>query len=94
MAPKKYWDALIPKTEIGCKRKALDTNHSACLHRPNVELILNDAVEEITEDGVRTKSGRNIHADAIVLTIGFETQQMLFPMEIRDKRHQSKRPCS
>jgi hypothetical protein len=23
-APKKYWDALIPKVEIGCKRKVLD----------------------------------------------------------------------
>src|SRR4051794_37930835 len=24
-APQKYWDALIPKHEIGCKRKILDT---------------------------------------------------------------------
>ena len=54
MAPKKYWDALIAKTELGCKRKVPDTNYLACLHRPNFELIPNNAVEEITEDRVRT----------------------------------------
>ena len=35
------------------------------------------------------ESGRNprdIHANAIVLAIGFKTQQMLFPMEIRDEK--------
>lgn len=82
MAPRKYWDALIPKTEIGCKRKVLDTDYLASLHRENVELIHDDPVEEILESGVRTKSGREVHADAIVLAIGFATQQMLFPMEI------------
>lgn len=83
MAPKKYWNALIPKTEIGCKRKVLDTEYLACLHRPNVELIPDDPVKEIVKDGVRTASGRRVDADAIILAIGFSTQQMLFPMEIR-----------
>jgi cation diffusion facilitator CzcD-associated flavoprotein CzcO len=85
-APKKYWDHLIPKHEIGCKRKVLDTDYLACLHRPNVELIPDDPVEEITETGVRTKSGREIPADAIVLATGFETQKMLFPLEIYGER--------
>ncbi|KAF2654527.1 cyclohexanone 1,2-monooxygenase [Lophiostoma macrostomum CBS 122681] len=82
MAPRKYWDALIPKAEIGCKRKVLDTDYLSCLHRENVELVSDDPVEEIIENGVRTRSGRNIDADAIVLAIGFSTQQMLFPMQI------------
>ncbi|KAH7126912.1 hypothetical protein B0J11DRAFT_433542 [Dendryphion nanum] len=81
-APRKYWDALIPKIEIGCKRKVLDTDYLASLHKENVELIYDDPVEKIVEDGVRTKSGKTVHADAIVLAIGFATQQMLFPMEI------------
>jgi cation diffusion facilitator CzcD-associated flavoprotein CzcO len=81
-APRKYWGALIPKTEIGCKRKVLDTDYLATLHQDNVELIYDDPVQEIITDGVRTKSGKEIHADAIVLAIGFATQQMLFPMEI------------
>ena len=55
MALKKYWDALIPKTKICCKRKVLDTNYLTCLRHPNVELIPNDAVKEITKDGVQTQ---------------------------------------
>jgi cation diffusion facilitator CzcD-associated flavoprotein CzcO len=82
MAPRKYWDALIPNTEIGCKRKVLDTEYLKSLWQDNVELISNDPVERITEEGVVTKSGREVTADAIVLAIGFATQQMLCPMEI------------
>lgn len=85
MAPKKYWEALIPKSEIGCKRKVLDTEYLKCLWRDNVELLPNDPVQRITEDGVVTKSGREVRADAIVLAIGFATQQMLCPMEIVGK---------
>lgn len=81
-APQKYWDALIPKTEIGCKRKVLDTEYLSSLWKENVELISDDPVERITENGVVTRSGREIGADAIVLAIGFATQQMLCPMEI------------
>lgn len=85
VAPRKYWDALIPKTEIGCKRKVLDTEYLSSLHKENVNLIPDDLVQEIKETGVRTKSGKEIHADAIVLAIGFSTQQMLFPMEIKGR---------
>jgi len=44
--------------------------------------VSDDPVEEIVEKGVRTRSGREVQADALVLAIGFATQQMLFPMEI------------
>ncbi|KAF2131991.1 cyclohexanone 1,2-monooxygenase [Dothidotthia symphoricarpi CBS 119687] len=82
MAPQKYWDALIPKTEIGCKRKILDTEYLASLWKDHVELVCDDPVERFVEDGVLTRSGREVRADAVVLAIGFATQQMLFPMEI------------
>lgn len=82
MAPEKYWDALIPKIEIGCKRKVMDTGYLECLHRKNVELIAEDPVEELTESGVRTRSGRELSADAIVMATGFQVFRMLFPMEI------------
>jgi cation diffusion facilitator CzcD-associated flavoprotein CzcO len=85
VAPQKYWDALIPKTEIGCKRKVLDTEYLSSLWKDNVELISDDPVEKITSTGVVTQSGRNISADAIILAIGFATQQMLSPMEIVGK---------
>lgn len=82
MAPEKYWDALIPNHEIGCKRKVMDTDYLACLHRKNMELVHDDPAEEILEDGVRTRSGRVLKADAIILATGFEVFRMLFPMEI------------
>ncbi|XP_014552507.1 hypothetical protein COCVIDRAFT_19417 [Bipolaris victoriae FI3] len=82
VAPPRYWDALIPNTEVGCKRKVLDTDYLKTLWRENVELVFDDAVERITETGVVTRGGREVRADAIVLATGFETVQMLVPMEI------------
>jgi cation diffusion facilitator CzcD-associated flavoprotein CzcO len=82
MASTKYWIALIPKTEIGCTEKMLDTDYLKTLSRDHVELIANDLVDRITETGVVTKSGREVKAVAVVLAIGFATQQMLCPTEI------------
>lgn len=84
-SPAKYRNFLVPKSEIGCKRRVNDTDYLRSLHRPNVELIYDDPAEQIVEDGVRTKSGRVISADAIVLAHGFETQKFLFPMKITGK---------
>ena len=81
-APPKYWDALIPRFEIGCKRKVLDTEYLKTLWNEDVELVTDDPVARIVENGVVTRSGREIDADAIVLAIGFATQQMLCPMKI------------
>ena len=85
MAPEKYWSALIPKHEIGCKRKVMDTNYLSSLHRPNVELIASDPVTNLTASGVITASGRELPADAIVLATGFQVFRMLFPMQIHGR---------
>lgn len=82
-APAKYRDVLVPTTTIACKRRVMDTDYLACLHRENVELVHDDPVKHITESGVRTRSGRRIAADAIVLANGFSTHTPLFPMTIR-----------
>ncbi|PGH18933.1 hypothetical protein AJ80_04260 [Polytolypa hystricis UAMH7299] len=85
-APARYQDALTPKTVIGCKRKVMDTEYLECLHRENMELVSSDPIEKVTETGVQTKSGRHVDADAIVLATGFQTQQVLFPMEIKGEK--------
>lgn len=85
-SPAKYRDFLVPNSEIGCKRRVNDTGYLACLHQDNVELIYSDPVSEIFEDGVRTRSGRLVNADAIVLATGFETQKVLFPMDVRGEK--------
>ncbi|EED16979.1 dimethylaniline monooxygenase, putative [Talaromyces stipitatus ATCC 10500] len=84
-APEKYHSALTPTTEIGCKRKVNDTDYFSCLHNDNMELVWDDPVVAVTETGVRTKSGREVRADAIILANGFQTQKVLYPLntEIR-----------
>ncbi|KAK2749249.1 hypothetical protein FQN57_006865 [Myotisia sp. PD_48] len=82
-APEKYHAALIPNSEIGCKRRVMDTDYLACLHREEMELIATDPIEEITETGVTTKSGKEVKADAIVLATGFKAQQVLYPLVIK-----------
>ncbi|KAL6352453.1 hypothetical protein LRP88_14220 [Fusarium phalaenopsidis] len=84
-APAKYHEFLVPKTEVGCKRRVNDTDYLVCLHRDNVDLVYDDPIEAIETAGVRTKSGRLVNADAIILAHGFETQTPLFPMKIFGK---------
>ncbi|KAF5009050.1 hypothetical protein FDECE_4702 [Fusarium decemcellulare] len=84
-APAEYLDFLIPKTEVGCKRRVNDTDYLSCLHRDNVELIYKDPIDRIEATGIRTESGRLVNADAIILAHGFETQKPLFPMKIYGK---------
>ncbi|KAJ5191397.1 uncharacterized protein N7498_010382 [Penicillium cinerascens] len=81
-AAERYHDGLLPRMETGCKGKVMETNYLACLRRENVELVHSDPIEEVTETGVRTRSGAEVHADAIILANGFQTQQVLFPREI------------
>lgn len=76
-SPAKYHEFLIPKTDVGCKRRVMDTDYLECLHRDNVELVYQDPIEEIVENGVRTKSGRIVRADAIVLANGFQVLKPL-----------------
>ncbi|KAJ6110225.1 monooxygenase [Penicillium sp. IBT 16267x] len=41
-SPSKYHDFLIPKTEVGCKRRVMDSDYLQSLHRDNVELVYQD----------------------------------------------------
>ncbi|KXJ87219.1 putative flavin-binding monooxygenase [Microdochium bolleyi] len=84
-APAQYVDSLIPKFEVGCKRRVFDTGYLECLHRKNVDLVTGDGVESITKTGVVFKSGRKLDVDAIVLATGFETTTLLSPLEIVGK---------
>ncbi|KAF3017173.1 hypothetical protein E8E14_011873 [Neopestalotiopsis sp. 37M] len=88
-APAKYVDFLVPKTELGCKRRVNDTEYLQCLHRDNVDLVSDDPIQEIIPTGVRTKSGRTFDADAIVLATGFQTQKVLSPIQIYGQGHES-----
>jgi cation diffusion facilitator CzcD-associated flavoprotein CzcO len=82
ISPTKYHDFLIPKTEVGCKRRVMDTDYLECLSRDNVELVYKDSIHEIVENGVLTKSGRFVKADAIILANGFQVQKPLLTLNL------------
>lgn len=81
-APPQYADALIPKFQVGCKRRVFDTGYLACLHQDNVELVHNDVVDRLTKDSAVFSSGREIKIDAIILATGFETTTLLSHLNI------------
>ena len=82
LAPKKYWDLLIPQgaeVTVASKRRIFDDNYLASLNAPNVELI-GESLRKIGPDYVETKDGRKIHADVIILATGFATARAGAPM--------------
>jgi cation diffusion facilitator CzcD-associated flavoprotein CzcO len=73
---------LRPDFPIGCKRILLTNAWLPALVRPNVEVI-DDAIAEITESGVRSADGRLREVDAIIYGTGFKATQFLTPMRVR-----------
>lgn len=80
-APEKYHNVLVPDFELGCKRKIADPDYLESLHRNNVELIP-EGIQELTENGVVSVSGRVDEYDMIVLATGFKVSQFLTPMRV------------
>jgi cation diffusion facilitator CzcD-associated flavoprotein CzcO len=79
--PEKYWQHIIPKFPLGCKRRIFDPGYLDALCRPNVEL-LPEGIKEITETGIISSSGIQDDYDIIVLATGFQVSEFLTPMEI------------
>ncbi|KAK0724593.1 hypothetical protein B0H67DRAFT_568259 [Lasiosphaeris hirsuta] len=61
-APEKYHDILVPKFELGCKRRTFDSGYLESLHLPNITLT-NEPAVEVLENGVRMRSGEVVEAD-------------------------------
>ncbi|KAI1102681.1 hypothetical protein F4804DRAFT_312216 [Jackrogersella minutella] len=81
IAPKKYWDSIIPDFPLGCKRRIFDPGYLESLSLPNVEL-LPEGIKEMTETGIVSSSGIRDDFDIIVLATGFQVSQFLTPMHI------------
>jgi cation diffusion facilitator CzcD-associated flavoprotein CzcO len=79
--------AVTPEDEVGCKRLMLTDDWYPTLAKPNVELIT-DAIDAVTEGGVRVSDGTERPAEVLVLATGFKTHGFVAPMEIvgRDGR--------
>jgi cation diffusion facilitator CzcD-associated flavoprotein CzcO len=81
LAPKKYWDFIVPEFPLGCKRRIFDPDYLVSLQRDNVEL-LNQGIDHITETGIVSSRGDVTGFDIIVLGTGFQVAKFLTPMEI------------
>lgn len=73
---------LKPDFPIGCKRILLTNAWLPALAAPVTEVV-DDAVAEITETGVRTADGQLREVDAIIYGTGFKATQFLTPMTVR-----------
>ncbi|PWN51213.1 FAD/NAD(P)-binding domain-containing protein [Violaceomyces palustris] len=87
LAPKEYWDILIPKKDeviVACKRRIIDETYLPCLNLPHVRLETSKLVE-IGDHHVLTQDGRKIKADVIIMANGFNTQAAGYPMRVYGK---------
>ncbi|KKY29325.1 putative monooxygenase [Diaporthe ampelina] len=79
--PEKFWNHIIPKFPLGCKRRMFDPGYLDALNRHNVEL-LPEGIQEMTETGIVSASGEQDDFDIIVLATGFQVSEFLTPMHI------------
>jgi len=83
-SPKKYHDILIPKFEVGAKRRIFDADYIECLNDPKI-LLTDDPLVQIQERSVLTKSGKEYPADIIVYANGFQLHEPMANINIRGK---------
>ena len=79
---------LTPGYAVGCKRLILSENFYEAIQRPHVELVT-DGIERIEKSGIRTKDGRLHELDVIVFATGFNTHQLMRPMEVTGRDGQT-----
>ncbi|KAJ5128926.1 hypothetical protein N7448_002634 [Penicillium atrosanguineum] len=85
-APEKYWPLLIPKFEIGCKRRVFDTTkYIGCLQQDNIHLT-DDPIVGVQPHSILTQSGQEHSADTILLATGFSLTQYDVELIGRDGR--------
>jgi cation diffusion facilitator CzcD-associated flavoprotein CzcO len=75
---------LVPDYPIGAKRILFNDDYYPTLSRPNVRLV-SDAIECLTHEGVRTRSGESHPADIVIFATGFKSTEFLAPMRITGK---------
>jgi cation diffusion facilitator CzcD-associated flavoprotein CzcO len=61
----------------GCKRLIVDPNYLKSLGRPNVDLNW-DGIDEVVEEGIKTKIGDIIPFDIIIFATGYDTEPQGF----------------
>ncbi len=74
-------DRVTPAYRMGCKRILLSDDWYDTLARDDVSLV-DEAVHEVTETGVRLAGGREVPLDVIVWCTGFRVSQPLGDLQV------------
>ena len=75
-------EKLTPKYPIGAKRILFSDSYYPALARENVTLET-DAIDEIKEDGITTKSGTHYPHDVIIYATGFYSNPFLKEIDVK-----------
>ena len=68
---------LTPDYVMGCKRILISNKYYPTFNRKNVELI-SDGIQEVTENSIITKDGRERNIDCIIYGTGFITDPRIY----------------
>ena len=79
-------EKLRPNYQVGCKRIVINTTFYKAIQKPNAQLIT-DAIDCITEKGIKTKDGKIHELDVIVLSTGFNAFNFMRPMNLTGRHN-------
>ncbi|QIO05687.1 flavin-containing monooxygenase [Acinetobacter shaoyimingii] len=70
-------EKLTPNYTMGCKRILVSNKYFPTFNRQNVELVT-DAIQEITEDSIISRDGKNRKIDCLIYGTGFITDPRIY----------------
>jgi cation diffusion facilitator CzcD-associated flavoprotein CzcO len=74
-------EKLRPHDRVMCKRLVYSPDYYRAIQHPNAELV-SEGIERVEPKGVRTRDGRLIELDVLVLATGFRVDRFMRPMRI------------
>ncbi|MDB5839275.1 MAG: hapE 3 [Herminiimonas sp.] len=74
----------VPNYPLYGRRVLRDNYWFRMLKRPNVELVT-EPIDHVSADSVVTKDGASHAADVLILATGFQTNRMLWPMDVKGR---------
>lgn len=63
--------AILPDFAAGCRRPTPGVGYLEALTKPNVNVVLS-GIEKVVPEGIVTKDGQTIKADALICATGFD----------------------
>jgi cation diffusion facilitator CzcD-associated flavoprotein CzcO len=81
-------EQLRPSYRAACKRLIISPDFYQAIQKPNAELVT-EGIERVERGGVRTRDGRLIELDVLVLATGFRADRFVRPMHVAGPGGQS-----